>query len=308
MGSGNYSNVVYSANTGAAAARGENVFKYDLEVQRGNINVISPLVDPAKGNRSGVIVRESLDSPEHPTSKAVAVLFDQTGSMSTVPRLFVQKLGALMELLTSRGYLEHPHVLFGAIGDASNNERFPLQLGQFEADNRMDEALTSIILEGQGGGTQQESYELAMYFMARHTVLDCVQKRNQKGYLFILGDEMPYDRVRRSQVLRFVGVQEEADIPLETILAELREKFEVYWLMPAGTLNYNASRINDRLRELFGQNFIKLEDPRDVAEIIATLIAIGEGRDIFADLATIGSTETVARVERALRGRPVSFD
>ena len=37
-----------------------------------------------------------------------------------------------------------------------------------------------------------ESYELAMYFMARHTALDCHEKRGKRGYLFIIGDEMAY--------------------------------------------------------------------------------------------------------------------
>ena len=29
-----------------------------------------------------------------------------------------------------------------------------------------------------------------MYFMARHTSLDCHEKRGQRGYLFIIGDEL----------------------------------------------------------------------------------------------------------------------
>ena len=59
--------------------------------------------------------------------------------------------------------------MFGAIGDATC-DRVPLQVGQFESDNRMDDDLGRIVLEGGGGGQQTESYELAMYFMARHTV------------------------------------------------------------------------------------------------------------------------------------------
>ena len=58
--------------------------------------------------------------------------------------------------------------MFGAIGDATC-DRAPLQVGQFESDNRMDDDLGRILLEGGGGGQKTESYELAMYFMARHT-------------------------------------------------------------------------------------------------------------------------------------------
>jgi hypothetical protein len=79
--------------------------------------------------------------------------------------------------------------MFGAIGDATC-DRAPLQVGQFESDNRMDDDLSRILLEGGGGGQKTESYELAMYFMARHTAADCYEKRGKRGYLFIIGDEL----------------------------------------------------------------------------------------------------------------------
>src|SRR6478672_3000533 len=84
----------------------------------------------------GVPVRESRDSAEHPNSTPIAVLFDVTGSMG----------------------------------------RVPLQVGQFESDNRMDDQLRTIFLEGNGGGQKSESYELATYFIARHTVTDAWEK------------------------------------------------------------------------------------------------------------------------------------
>ena len=61
------------------------------------------------------------------------------------------------------------------------------------------------MLEGGGGGQMRESYELAMYFMARHTSLDCHEKRGKRGYLFIIGDEMPYPNVNPQQVSRILG-------------------------------------------------------------------------------------------------------
>ena len=81
--------------------------------------------------------------------------------------------------------------MFAAVGDATC-DRVPLQVGQFESDNRMDENLENMILEGGGGGQKTESYELALYFMARHTAIDCYAKRGRRGYLFVIGDEMAY--------------------------------------------------------------------------------------------------------------------
>lgn len=44
-----------------------------------------------------------------------------------------------------------------------------------------------------------ESYELAMYFMARHTSIDCYEKRGKRGYLFMIGDELAYPKVKRHE-------------------------------------------------------------------------------------------------------------
>ncbi len=152
-----------------------------------------------RSTRSGYRCRESRDSAEHPQSLAIAVLFDVTGSMRDVPRTLQAKLPQLLGLLLRKGYVTDPQIMFGAIGDATC-DRAPLQIGQFESDNRMDDDLGRILLEGGGGGQKTESYELALYFMARHTVTDCFAKRGRRGYLFIIGDEMAYPRVKPGEV------------------------------------------------------------------------------------------------------------
>ena len=143
-----------------------------------------------------VRVRESRDSDAHPESHAVAVLFDVTGSMQGVPRILQANLPKLMGLLIRKGYLDHPQILIGAIGDATCDAA-PLQVGQFESGIEIEEDLGKLYLEGGGGGHITESYELAMYFMARHTAIDCFEKRGRRGYLFVIGDEIPYPQVKR---------------------------------------------------------------------------------------------------------------
>ena len=200
MGGSSYSSSVFDKTIGATTRAGRDPFAYSAAISSGSTAaVVHTDLDPSKPNKAGVIIRESRDSKAHPDSVAVAVLFDVTGSMREVPQTFVKKLGNLMSLLTKKGYLPDPHILFGAIGDAYSDE-VPLQVGQFEAGNEMDDVLTKVYLEGNGGSQQTESYELAMYFMARHASMDCLEKRGRKGYLFILGDELPKDHVNKEQV------------------------------------------------------------------------------------------------------------
>src|SRR4029078_12430772 len=102
------------------------------------------------------------------------------------------------------GYLEHPHILTGAIGDATCDDA-PLQVGQFEAGIEIEEDLSRLYLEGGGGGGLCESYELALYFMARHTSADCLEKRGKRGYLFVLCDEAPHGKAKGEEVQALIG-------------------------------------------------------------------------------------------------------
>jgi hypothetical protein len=187
--------------------------------------------------------------------------------------------------------LTDPHILFGAIGDATCDQ-FPLQIGQFESGNEIYDNLSKFIIEGGGGGQQTESYELAMYFMARKTKFDSVDKRGKKGYMFIIGDELPYKNIKKGEVEKYIGDKLQENISTEKILEELREKFEVFWILPGGSNNYSDSNIINPLKKMFGQHLLKMEDPANVCELIAMTIGAGEGYEIdtmIKDLNDIGS-------------------
>ncbi len=232
----------------------------------------------------GVKWRESRDSEAHPESRAVAVLFDVTGSMGRVPRILQQNLCQLMNLLLAKGYLAHPQILIGGIGDATC-DRAPLQIGQFESGIEIDEDLAKLWLEGGGGGQMTESYELAMYFMARKTALDCLEKRGRRGYLFLIGDEMPYRCVRRHQLASLLGEGLDADLPVEEVIHELEAKYDTYFILPNLTSYYDNPRILRCWRDLLGEKVIRLENPDCISELIASLIGLAEGVVDFAGIA-----------------------
>src|SRR5262249_16946085 len=150
-------------------------------------------------------LRESRDSPTHPLSVAIAFALDVTGSMGEIPELLARReLPTFMKALLDGG-VRDPQVLFLAIGDA-NTDRASLQVGQFESSEReMDQWLTWTYLEGGGGGQGKESYELGLYFLARHTDIDCARKRRKRGYVFMTGDENYYPLVSRLQVEKLIG-------------------------------------------------------------------------------------------------------
>ncbi|QKW35054.1 hypothetical protein HUT06_14275 [Actinomadura sp. NAK00032] len=293
MGSGHWSTDVYAARASYRASTGASAFAYS----DGGATAVHPDLDPA-----GVAVRESRDSADHPESLAIGVLFDVTGSMGTVPRTLQTKLPDLLGLLLRKGYVEHPHILFGAVGDATC-DRAPLQIGQFEADNRMDDDLGKILLEGGGGGQMRESYELAMYFMARHTAIDCFDKRGKRGYLFMIGDELAYPKAKRREIAKVIGGEPDEDVPVAAIVRELRRRYDVYFIIPEGAYHSGSRELADFWRGLLGQNVLYLDDLDAVCETIALTIGLAEeaiGLDEGLEHLAEAGSDAGASVSRAL--------
>lgn len=290
MGGSSWSDKAYYDRARTRAATNAPVFKHTDDVASGKAKAgVHPTLDP-----KGVTVRESRDSDAHPTSLAIGVIFDETGSMKHVPALLEKKLVNLMQLLIQKGYVAHPQILFGAIGDA-NSDVAPLQVGQFESGNEMEEVMALIYLEGNGGGQKCETYELAHYFFARHTAIDCWEKRGHKGYLFTIGDEKPYDVIRKAHVKQLIGDDLEADIPFATLLAELQERYHVFHLIAEkGGYPYDAE-VEAKWRDYLGERVLKLDDTDDVCELIATTIGLTEGTtdldQAARDLADVGTTK-----------------
>lgn len=292
MGSGVWSTDVYDAADRYRRTTGASAFAYSDSGAR----TVHPTLDPRGATR------ESRDSAEHPQSLAIAVLFDVTGSMGHVPRTLQAKLPQLLGLLLRQGYARDPQIMFGAIGDATC-DRVPLQVGQFESDNRMDDDLGRIVLEGGGGGQMTESYELAMYFMARHTVTDCWEKRGRRGYLFLIGDELAYPRAKAREVQRLIGGDLREDVPLRQVVDEVTRRWDTYYLLPAGSHYAGSGKVLKFWRDLLGQNAVELDDLDAVCETIALTVGLGEQAvDLdggLADLARAGSAAT-GTVSRAL--------
>ncbi len=319
MGSGSWSSSVHTAASTARSMTGKSAFDFSdtttRTVPRDAWKVHEEL-DPMAVNGpasplAGKNIRESRDSDEHPTSLAIAVLFDETGSMHEVPRLLQTKLETLFGLLLRKGYVEHPQILMGGIGDAFT-DKVPLQMGQFESDNRIDDDLQAIFLEANGGGQDppRESYELAMYFMARHTVTDCWEQRHHRGYLFIIGDESPYAQVNPGQVRDLIGDDLTEPIATEAIAEELKTRFATYLIRPGGSSyrpgDHYGDAIIENWRKLLGpENVIDLEDPEAVCETIALTIGLSEGTidldDGLAHLKEVGVDDrTSTMVGKAL--------
>lgn len=251
-------------------------------------------------NPKGLTIRESRDSEEHPESVAIIVALDVTGSMGRIPDSFVRgKLQALMDTLLSHG-VKDPQVMFLAVGDTTC-DRSPLQVGQFESANAgLDKWLTSTYLEGGGGGQNCESYGLAHLVAARHTSIDCFEKRGVKGFLFTLGDERFWKEMG-PEVNTLLGyAQGETSYNTLSLIREAERLYHVFHIhVQHGGAYDNDPVIINTWKEALGERMLLLDNPDNVAELIAATVAVINGADIEAVTRSFSSA-VAASVSTAL--------
>lgn len=284
MGYGSYSYEAHQAITSSRAGQSAAaVFKG---------TVVDPKMDP-----KGVKYRESRDSKDNPDSLGIVFALDISGSMSSIPvDIATKQLPGFMKLLTD-AKVASPQVLFACLTDVTGDGR-PLQVGQFETTAElMDQWLTRCSLKGGG----DELYELAFHFFARHTAMDCWEKRQRKGYLFMTGDEPSNTTLTGALVKRWIGTDQQ-DMPLAAVIADVRRTFHPFFIAPDRKRGAGVSAF---WTPYLSESFIVLDDPADTCAAAAGLVALGEGAvkglaQLEASLTASGNTRAKQVVE-ALR-------
>jgi uncharacterized protein YfaP (DUF2135 family) len=178
----------------------------------------------------------------------IIVALDVTRSRGDDTKLMYEKLPQLMGQIELKGYTENPGISIAAIGDVTS-DRAPLQVGQFEGDNRLDQVLERIWIEEGGGGTGQESYELAAYFYSRTNCVRLAQGTGKKGYCFFVGDEGFYPKVDKLAVRRVIGDELTDDLPSEEAFRRLQDKFHAFLLYPQKTMEQRKANIDAEIKD-----------------------------------------------------------
>jgi hypothetical protein len=228
------------------------------------------------------------------------VWLDVTGSNISQARIVHQQLRTLMDLLLKEQYVKDPQIMFSAIGDA-RTDHLPLQVGQFESDNRMDEALGNIVLEGNGGGQKHESYQIAFYTMTRHTVTDAWEKRDKKGHLYVVGDEMSWPLLRKDEIDKLIGPEIDRDIQLQHVITAVKQRWNTTFIRPQASDYGRDPEVESFWRQLLGESFVTIRNASEIVPYIASDIGAREGVSldrITSDLARAGyGSDTVSLIK-----------
>lgn len=224
-------------------------------------------------NPKNVQVRESRDSEEHPNSFPIIIALDVTGSMGHIPHYLVKEgFPHIMEQIFQSGIAD-PQVLFLGIGDHTC-DRAPLQVGQFESsDQLLDKWLTSIYLEGGGGGNEGESYQLAWYFAGNHTSIDSFEKRNKKGVLFTIGDEPVLPNIDKRSLQNIMGQGQFSEYNSMQLFENACKMYNCFHLHIAETMSGSRRHVQDGWKQMLSDNAIIVSDKNEVSKIIAENVA-----------------------------------
>lgn len=260
-----------------------------------------------------VTVRESCDSEDSPESQPIIIGLDVTGSMGNIANFMAAEgLGNLMSRIIETKPIAYPHLMFMAIGDVLT-DRSPLQVSQFEADNRILNQLLDIFVEGNGGGNNTESYDLAWHFAAMRTRIDSMLKRNKKGYLFTIGDELTPHGLSIPSLRRVYnnGVGEEGYTPTES-LALAQKSYNVFHLIIAEGDYPNRKGLGTVCRswyELMGRKAVLVTNYLHITDIIIAVIRVNEGDDPEDVIDSLEGENLREHVRNALFGMdPEKFD
>lgn len=323
MGGGSWDVGSYTAKVSAAKAAGRSTFDYDTKVKSGKVKGVNPLLDPTavagpSSPFAGRVMREVCVTDEHPDPTAILIWLDVTGSNIDAARRVHAKLPKLQAYLQTGNFCADPQINISAVGDA-NSDNYPLQFGQFESDNRLDDQIAALILEGNGGGQCRETYELGAYMAARHVHQEPFELYGKKGFVFFIGDEMPYNAIENDYsrghwngghtLKSLTGDELSEPLSTKAVFAELMEKNHVFFLFQKQGA-YFAKDIVPAWEKVLGrENIVMLDNPDQVVEVIAALIARFEGNlddeaTATAMIAAGGNSATVASAVKALARVP----
>lgn len=177
------------------------------------------------------VVRECINTTEHPNTVPVILALDVTGSMGSASNRTASALGKIALNLIDKNPGKDLEFLAMGIGDIEY-DRHPIQVSQFESDKRILESMDNIYQEHGGGPNDYESYSAAWYFGLYQTKLDAFDKQNRKGIIITMGDEPLNPILETSEMQKFVGVMpRNAFVNTNELYAEAKKKFDIYHII-----------------------------------------------------------------------------
>jgi len=127
----------------------------------------------------------------------IIIALDVTGSNIDFARLVYDKLPMFYGQIEEKGYLKDFDICICAVGDVKS-DNYPIQIGTPAKGLEIDSWLEKIVLEGNGGGNDTESYEIMAHYLANN----CEFEKGANPTVFFIADESAVKTVSASECER----------------------------------------------------------------------------------------------------------
>lgn len=233
----------------------------------------------------------------------VVIACDVTGSMGEWPATIFEKLPLLD--LESKEYLDDMSISFAAVGDAYS-DKYPLQVQEFARGTELTDKLKALVIEGNGGGQVQESYDLPALYYAHNVKMS---KAGKPIFIYI-GDEKFYQQVDVDQAKNIAHVSLEKRIGSKEAVEDLKKKFSVYAIRKlyeggsGDSMSDTDKAIHAQWVDYLGADHVViLPDARRVVDVIFGIFAQETGKVGYfnTELAERQTEEQVKTVTKALK-------
>lgn len=234
------------------------------------------------------VMRECVDSDEHPNTIPVILALDVTGSMGSTAVEVAKNINVVMTKLYED--VKDIEFMIMGIGDLAFDDA-PIQISQFESDIRIAEQLDKVYFEYGGGSNPYESYTAAWYMGLYHTKLDC-WNRGRKGIIITLGDEQINPYLPQQELQNITGDTLQTDVETKQLYKDTSEKFDIYHIdVEHG--KYWSDRNSSSWRKYLDDEHFKTVSLNEVTDTIISMImgSIGDCTENLFDGFAITTNE-----------------
>ena len=174
-------------------------------------------------------------------------------------------------------YLEDPEISFSAIGDAIVEENPAIQVSEFGQGNSIDDIIRKLVIVGNGGGNEKESFELAAYFYNEY----CMLNNAEFPFFFLTGDEGFYENVPKKYFNDVFGINlgnSNEFVSGREIIKKLMTKFNVFHLKKAYISHNKEEIIHKQWADTIGEErVLQFTEPKACVDIMLGAISLTTG-------------------------------
>lgn len=264
MGGDYYDRDVTTPTTNTTTTTNNSNIGYSAEAANivGKRRHMSMVLDPKRFKTKNLVSE---------VANPIVFALDVTGSMGDWSRIIYDKMPMFFGQIMIQKYLSDPAISLCAIGDHLSDEA-PLQVSEFAKGSEIDSNLGEMFLEGGGGGTFYESYDLAAYFYSNF----CDLNNSVLPFFFITGDEAFYEKIQEKHVYKFLNKNVQGNFVIaRDSWKELMKKFNVFLVKKIYEEEAIEAKIKKQWIETLGEErVLYITHPKACVDVMLGAIAL----------------------------------